>query len=295
MRVAATRPRVAAWMPIAAGLAALYVPTYWGLATHTWNEPEQAHGPIMLSINLWLWWQARGALKAAFAAPALGVTAVATGGTVFAFGLLLYVFGRSQQVVELEVASQLPVFFGLLLSLGGRGAVRAVWFPLLFLVFLVPLPGFLVVALTGPLKQGISLAAEHLLYWAGYPVARNGVMLVAGPYQLLVADACSGLHSMYALVALGLFYVYLAGEKSVFRNALLLAAVVPVALAANLFRVILLILITYHFGDAAGQGFLHGFAGIFLFAAALGLFFAMDSLLGRLAGLSRPKSHRAEA
>ncbi|MCZ7562780.1 MAG: exosortase [Burkholderiales bacterium] len=154
------------------------------------------------------------------------------------------------------------------------------WFPLLFLVFMVPLPGVIVDAITGPLKQNVSLIAENLLYWTGYPVARTGVVLSVGPYQLLVADACSGLNSMYSLSALGGLYLYLMQYQSRWRNAILLGAILPIAFAANVIRVMILVLVTYHFGDAAGQGFLHGFAGMILFVIALVLLFVLDAVLG---------------
>jgi exosortase len=141
----------------------------------------------------------------------------------------------------------------------------------------------IVYALTAPLKQFASAIAEQLLYSLGYPIARTGVVLSIGRYQLLVADACSGLHSMYSLLALSLLYVYLMGHPSRWRNAVLIAAALPIALAANVVRVIILVLVTYHFGDAAGQGFVHGFAGIALFLIALTLLMFVDTLLG-LAG-----------
>ena len=68
---------------------------------------------------------------------------------------------------------------------------------------MIPLPGIIVDAVTGPLKQWISVIVVELLYDVGYPISRNGVVLTIGQYQMLVADACSGLHSMYSLSALG--------------------------------------------------------------------------------------------
>jgi exosortase len=159
--------------------------------------------------------------------------------------------------------------------------LRALWFAILFIAFMMPLPGTFVDALTGPLKQNVSRIAEQLLYLAGYPVARNGVMLTVGQYQLLVADACSGLNSMFSLGALGLLYLYLKGYGSVLRNAVVLASILPIAFFANIVRVLILVLITYHFGDEAGQGFLHGAAGIVLLLAALSSIVFLDAILAR--------------
>jgi exosortase B len=168
----------------------------------------------------------------------------------------------------------------------GWRALRMIWFPLLFMVFMLPLPGPLIDALTGPLKHQVSQIAEVVMHTLGYPIARSGVVLSVGQYQLLVADACSGLNSMYSLGAMGLLYLYLVKYRDWLRNAILLAGILPIAFFANVVRVLILILVTYHFGDEAGQGFVHDFAGILLFVAALSLLFLLDGAYGLAARVS---------
>ncbi|MGH8618826.1 MAG: exosortase B [Burkholderiales bacterium] len=265
------------WLPLALGLAVLYLPTFYGLNRTLWNEDEHAHGPLILLVVLWLFWKLRQDFFSAADRPATVPGALALG-----FGLLLYVIGRSQSIVLFEVGSLIPVLAGLVLLTKGAEALRRLWFPLLFIVFMVPLPFIVTDALTGPLKRQVSMIAEYLLYAAGYPIARDGVILIVGQYQLHVADACSGLNSMFSLSAIGLLYLYLMQHRSRWRNALLIASILPIAFAANIVRVVILILITYHLGDAAGQGFAHGFAGMVLFVIALLLLFAFDSVLGAL-------------
>lgn len=270
-----------AW-PIWLGLALLYVPTYLMAARTLWPSAEHAHGPLVLAVALWVAWRERGVILAGTAVPR-----PFAGWALLLPGLAAYALGRSQDVALLEIASQIPVLAGVLLATRGTRALRGAWFALLFLVFLVPLPGFVVDAVTGSLKQHVSALAEMLLHASGYPVARSGVVLMLGPYQMLVADACSGLNSMFSLAAVGLFYVYLTGVRPLWRSALLLATVPAIAFAANVARVLALALITYHLGDAAGQGFLHDFASFTLFAAALVLLVAWDTALrgaGALAG-----------
>jgi exosortase B len=161
----------------------------------------------------------------------------------------------------------------------GWSGVRALWFPLLFLCFMVPLPGMLVDMITGSLKQQVSVVAENVLYLAGYPIARNGVIISIGQYQLLVADACSGLNSMFSLTALGLLYLYIMNYRNWLHIGLILLAILPIAFLANVIRVMALVLITYYFGDEAGQGFAHGATGMVLFIVALLMLMAYDSLL----------------
>lgn len=263
--------------PIAVGLLALYVPTLLMLARTIWPTDEQGHGPIVLAVATWLAWQRWSALLSLPKAP------VAWAGVpLFALGLATYVLGRSQNIDTLEVGSFLPVAIGVLLLTKGWRGVRVMAFPLFFVLFMIPLPGLLVQTLTTPLKAGASYVAEVILHALGYPVARSGVLLYVGPYQLLVADACAGLNSMFTLEAMGLLYLNIMRYTSVARNATLALLTIPIAFAANVIRVVILILVTFHFGDAAGQGFLHGFAGMVLFIAALLLILFADTLLGML-------------
>lgn len=273
-------PVVKTWWPVIVGLLVLYVPTYWALAHGLWNEDDHAHGPIVLIVSLFLVWQKREVFFASSQESRPGGAQVALGWALLAVGLLAYALGRSQSILLFEVGSQIPVILGALLITIGYRSVRALWFALFFLLFIIPLPGFIVDTATGPLKQYISVIAEHVLYAAGYPIARIGVTLTVGQYQLLVADACSGLHSMFSLSAMGLLYLYLMQRTSLARNLIVMAAILPIAFLANVLRVMVLILVTYHMGDEAGQGFLHGFAGIMLFIVGLLFLFVLDWMLG---------------
>jgi exosortase B len=264
------------WLPVGAGLAVLYVPVFYDFARGHWQSEDHAHGPIILAVVLWLLWRRRAALIHAGERPARGA-----GIGLLLAGLLLYVAGRAIDLTIFEAGALVPILAGTLLAVRGWPALRQLWFAVFFIAFLVPLPGVLVDAVTGPLKAGISELVEQLLYAAGYPIGRNGVALTVGQYQLLVADACSGLNSMFSLAALGALYLYLAGRTSRLHIGVMLAAVVPIGFIANLVRVLALVLITYHLGDAAGRSFLHGAAGVVLLLAALGLFVALDAALSR--------------
>jgi exosortase B len=265
------------WAPIGAGLLALYVPTFYYLANGLWQDDEYAHGPIILAVILWLIWDKRQVLL-----ETQGETARWIGIPLLLLGVLLYVLGRSQSITILDVGSLFIVLCGILLTMRGWKALRAYWFMLIFVAYLLPLPGIFVDAVTGPLKQYVSIIAEQILYAAGYPIARSGVVLTIGQYQLLVADACSGINSMFSLSAIGLLYLYLIQRKSWLHNGLILASLLPIAFCANIMRVMFLILVTYHFGDAAGQGYLHGFSGMILFFVSLIMIILLDSLLIRI-------------
>jgi exosortase B len=198
------------------------------------------------------------------------------------------VLGTALDIVNFQLLSQLLVLAGLILLMRGRAALRVMAFPLLFLLFMFPIPPFIIDALTQPLKGWVSWAADQILYSAGYPIARQGVMLTIGQYQLLVADACSGLRSLVSLGALAVLYIHISARTSLLHRGLMVASIVPLALIANLVRVIALVLITYYLGDAAGQGFLHGAAGMVLFLVAMLCLIGWDQLLSRLLPHAKP-------
>lgn len=257
------------------GLLALYGPTFWGLSHTIWASDEQGHGPIILFVSIFLFYRLRHTLAALESRPVPGA-----GWPLCVLALVLYIFGRSQSVLLFEVGSLIVLLAAILLIFKGWRALRLAWFPLFFLLFMIPLPGALVAAVTTPLKSAVSTIAETVLYHMGYPVARSGVMLSVGSYQLLVADACAGLNSMFTLEALGLLYMNLMAYTSAARTITLAVLVIPIAFVANVIRVMILVLVTYHFGDAAGQGFIHGFAGMVLFMVGLTMLLAADKFIG---------------
>jgi exosortase B len=263
------------WWPIILGLLMLYMPTYYGLTTNLWTDQDQAHGPLILIVVLYLAWQQRDC----FLPDPTKKTRPLFGGMVLVLGLLLYIVGRSQDIPILDIGSQVFVFAGILLVMRGVSTLKALWFPLFFILFMIPLPGVFVSAVTMPMKMAVSYVAEHILFWIGYPIARSGVILQIGQYQLLVADACAGLHTLISLEALGLLYLNIVRHDSLFRNISLAILIVPISFSANVIRVMVLTLVTFYWGDEAGQGFVHGFAGIVLFIVALTLIMSVDSAL----------------
>jgi exosortase B len=278
-----------AWLAILAGLAALYIPTYIDLARGLWRDDAYAHGPIVLAVFAWLVWRSRDALAGSVAREA-----TVAGALSVAFGLALFVVGRSQSIALFEVASHIPVIGGIVLMAGGVAALRRLAFPLLLLLFLVPLPGFILDAATTPLKGVVSLLAEAILKAIGYPVEREGVVLRVDDHEMFLADACSGLNSIYSLAALTLIYAHLTGRSRRGRLALLLAAIVPIAIVANAIRVTILVLVTVHAGEEAAQGLLHGVAGMVVFLVALGAVIALDRAVFPAAKLDpRPLPSRA--
>jgi exosortase B len=260
---------------LAIALLVAYWPTYLELNESVWNVVGQGHGPVMLTLSMWLVKQRWDAFQAL---PDQANWAAA--GPLMTLGLLAYIIGRSQDVLALDAGSQIFVLAAIALAWRGTAGLKLMWFPLFFMLFLVPLPGSVVDSITGPLKVAVSHVAEYLLYLAGYPIGRSGVTLTIGPYQLLVADACAGLNSIFALEAVGVFYLSVAHHTHRWRNIALAALILPISFVCNVIRVIVLVLITYYLGDDVGQGFVHSFAGVLLFTLATCLMIGVDSLIG---------------
>jgi len=277
-----------AWLVALGGLLLMYGPVYWHASQTIWQTEEHGHGLLVAGVVVWIFWTLRHRIAQAEYRPVSLV-----GWPLFVAGLLVYALGRAFDISIFEFGSQLLVVSGGLLLMRGWAALKVAWFGAVYLIFMVPLPGTFVDAVTGPLKQWISEIVQHVLFAVGYPIANTGVILTVGQYQLMVADACSGLNSMFSLLALGTLYMYVMRRQSVLHNAIMLFAILPIAFAANMVRVTILVLLTYHFGDEVGQGFLHGAAGLALMLVALGILVALDATLRAMFG--GPRIHSATA
>lgn len=255
----------------------------------SWAGEEGAHGPIVLATGLWLlvreWQDARAFAKPAPMRPVW---------LLLALLVPLQIFARITQIVELEGYLMYFTILVVLYAIIGLEALRKLWFPLFYIAFIFPPPETLVALVTVPMKIWLSKAAIGFLQLFNYPIGGEGVTIYIGQYELLVAAACSGINSIVSLSAISLFYIYMRHRANWLYSGLLVLLIVPVALVANFCRVLILILLTYHAGEAAAQGFLHNFAGIAMFAIALITIFAADEVLkplwDRARGLSQ-KGH----
>jgi len=273
---------------VVACFLAAYFPTFRSLVDGPWQTEQEGHGPLIIAASLWLVWQSREKLKST----PLSAAPIA-GWAILVFGLVLMFLARTQGVLTVEVFSAIPVITGCVLLLAGWTFFRVLAFPIFFLFFAVPMPDWLIDSATVPLKVFISDVVTQVLYAMGYPIAQNGVMIMIGSYQLMVKDACSGMNSIFALSAIGMFYVYVFRSDAKIRGLLLLVAIVPITIVANFIRVLALVLAAYYGGIDAVEGTLHDLTGIGLFVVAVALLFLFDGFLGLVARLFRPTSNRA--
>jgi len=264
------------WPAMLAGsFLVAYAPTVASLIEGPWQTEQEGHGPLIIAAALWLAWQSRDRILGTAIAPA-----PVAGWSVLLLGLFGMFLARTQDVLPVETLSAIPVIVGCVLIAAGWRMLRVLAFPIGFLLFAVPAPDWMIDSATVPLKVMISDLVTRVLYAAGYPIAQNGVMIMIGPYQVLVKDACSGMNSIFALSAIGIFYAYSFRWDEKIRSLLLLAAIIPITIAANFLRVIGLVLIAYYAGVDRLEGTLHDLTGIALFVTAVVLLFLFDGALG---------------
>ena len=277
--LAPPRPRgwpalLAEHWPLLLGLALTIVPTLGALGSGPWSTEAGVHDPLVVATGIWLVIRRMPQIRELSVPGNTGVTLA-----LFIPALLLYAFGRAYDFISIEVFALLLALIAAAYAYCGAAVLRLMWFPIFYLAFVIPIPGWVLDQITSPLKLFVSQAVTTTLGAFGYPVARVGVTIYVAQYQLLVEDACAGLNSLISLAAIGLFYVYILRNTNWRYSMLLLAMVVPIAILANCVRVAALVLLTYYYGDAVAQGYLHKFAGMVTFTSALLFIFLIDAML----------------
>lgn len=247
---------------LAVALAALYAPVVARLAGQWWSDPTYAYGFLVPCFCAWLVVRRRARLRA------LPLEPSALGYGVIAMALVLLLVGRLASELLLPRLSLLLMLAGLLLALGGRRWLRALAFPLAYLLFMIPLPTLIYNLATLPLQDIATRFGVGMVAWTGLPILRQG-NLIALPGTLLdVVAACSGIRSLLSLLALAGAYGYLC-EASVWRRWVLLAAMFPLAVISNAARIACTILLSFPLGEAASHGVWHFLTGVEVFVVAV--------------------------
>lgn len=267
-----------------AGVAAIALPTMLDVARDSWSTEQGAHGPIVLVTGIWLLVRE---LR-------LDLVRVSRGSRIvtlltFVPLMALYCLARISGIIEIEAFAMYGALVAAAYCLWGGAVLKRIWFPLIYLMFVFPPPDTLFALVTQPLKILISRMAVDILQIFQYPIAQSGVVIQIGEYQMLVAAACAGLSSLISLTALGLFYTYIRHKSNFVYMIFLAISILPISIIANLVRVLALLLITYHLGEAAGQGFFHELAGLTMFATALICIFGLDWLATSIIALQARK------
>lgn len=274
LQAGAWRGLRAQWLVLAGALVAA-LPAAIAVGRDVWTTEQGAHGPIILVTGLWL--LARETPRRP--RPLSGAAAWAAIAAMVPAGLIV-VFAAIIGKVWLQAAATYALLLLVYALCTGPTAMRRAWFPLFYLGFLVPPPPPLIVPATRALKLALAGGAAQVLAMAGYNTASQGAYLYIDSYELVVAAACAGLNSLTSLLAVGLLYAFLRHRADPVPLAILAACALPIAIAANFLRVVLLLLVTHYLGSGEAQGLLHDAAGLTTFTLALGVMALLDLAIG---------------
>jgi exosortase len=243
----------------------LYSPTF-SMFWYDWSTDDNySHGFLVPFIVGYLVWTKREQLRR------LSPTSSWTGLPVLLAGVGVYILGTIGSEWFLRRSSMIVVLGGLILYLYGIGYFKILLFPLVYLIFMVPLPAIIYSALAFRLQILVSIISAHLIRWAGIAVYRNGNILeVANVGPLAVEEACSGMRSIMALLALSALLAYIL-YRTKLRQWILVAFALPVAVITNIFRVTATGILSYHFGREMAEGWLHESFGWVVFVIAFAL------------------------
>jgi exosortase len=261
------------WTTLTLGLAAWVFypilvydpdPTLASLGEIWASDDNYSHGFLIGPLALYFVWGRRHVLRN------LPVEGSAWGLPVIGFALLLFLVGTLGGVNFLPRLSAVCLLFGGILWIGGAPWIKALAFPVLFLLLAIPPPRFVFIQLAFPLQVFASEVAEQVLFWVGVPILREGNVIHLPHTQLEVAEACSGLRSLQALVTVGVVFAYFFGRGWVQRVLIVLVSL-PIAIAVNALRVTGTGYLAYHYGLEVATGYYHTLEGFAMFGLAFGL------------------------
>jgi exosortase len=236
------------------------------------RDPNFEHGIFVPLFALFVLWQNRKKLNAIESEPSWA------GLPLVVLSLLMLVLGVLGAELFFSRVSLLIMLAGLVILFQGWTFFRAILFPWAFLILMIPIPNLILQQITFPLQLLASRLATALLDLVGVPVLRQGNVIVLASMPLDVAEACSGIRSLLTLVTLAIIYGYLM-ETRVWVRVVLAISAVPIAVAANSFRIFGTGLLVQYWDPDKAEGFFHIFSGWLIFVVALVMLFAVHRLI----------------
>lgn len=263
---------------------------YWtfGRMWERWNNSTgyYSHGPLVLPIAVaaaWLIIRRHGLPMRSTVISRFWGLAILTG------ALLAHLACMFARVTFVSGFAMLAAIAGIMLYLGGFAMLRRLWFPVAFLAFMVPLPDITIYAVNFHLKMIAAQVSTWLVNLMGIVVFRQGSdVFLEGNKVLTVEDVCSGLRSLISLLAFATLFTYACRLRGYKRLVLFLSAA-PIALAANVVRISVLIVVAHHFDVklAMPGGWVHDLMGFVVFVVAFCFMFLEELLLDPLPGPRR--------
>jgi len=268
-------PAIPLWQILVLGAAflILYLPILIDLVSDWYHDPNYGHGFLIIPVSAWLIWKKRAVLKA------IPLETGKWGLPITIASLALFILGTAGAEFFTTRVSMVAMLFGITLYLAGPRFLREIWFAFFFLLFMIPVPYIIYYSATFPLQLLGSKIAAGVLGVIGIPHLRQGnIIHLPDNYSLEVAEACSGLRSLITLLALGALLSYLT-LKTKWKALTLFFATVPIAIAANIFRITITAIGAYGISREIAEDFLHELSGTIVFMFSLICLLILSSIL----------------
>ena len=247
-------------------MVAVYLPVLYHMMLHWREVDDYSHGFLIAPLALYFAWERRSRLRG------LPIDGSWWGIVPLGLGVTALTIGR----LGVELTSMRTGFvltlIGLIILLLGRKVFEVLAFPLLFLFLMVPLPQSLVNVVAFPLQLMAANAAVEALHLLDVPALLEGNIIHLAHSELFVAQACSGLRSLMALLTLGIVFAYFV-QRGTVNRAIIVISTIPIAIFVNAIRVALTGILAHAYGEEAATGIIHDFQGLITF------FFAFVMLL----------------
>lgn len=271
------------WLLIAVGLGAAVALFRAGIAemAMNWELDEYSHGYMIPFIALFLLWQRKDVMeRLEFSGSWLGVALIV-------LGVLLFVLGTLSAVIDIVSYGFVISIFGLAMAYTGLRAYAYIAIPLLILVFMIPVPGFLFETMSNQLQLISSKIGVAVIRAFDISVYLEGNVIDLGSYKLQVVEACSGLRYLFPLMTLGFIAAYFF-QAALWKRIVLFLSTIPITVLMNSIRIGIIGVTVEHWGVAMAEGFLHDFEGWVIFMTCMVVLFIEMWLLSRIGGESRP-------
>ena len=261
---------------LVAVLILLYAPVLKTLVYQWYVDADYSHGFLVPLLSGYLIWQRRDKLRHIPKRPSLWGMAI----VLMAMALLF--LGSLGAELFLARFSLLCTLCGLIVYFCGGAMLRAMAFPMAFLLFAIPIPVVVYNEIVFPLQFIASKFATWTLETLNlFPIMREGNVLILPGMTLEVVEACSGIRSLMSLLALAAGFGYLV-ERSAIARWVLFLAMIPLAIVSNGTRVMVTAIMANYLGPQAAEGFMHEFSGWVIFVVATVLFLGFYSLMGKV-------------
>lgn len=254
----------------------IYDDVLFKLVMDWWNDPNYSHGFIVPIFSSYILWQKKDELKESYKTKKPNIYGL----LIIIFGLIVLLIGKAASELYMQRFSLIVMISGIVLLLWGTKIFRISFPALAFLIFMIPLPYLLYDAVAFPLKLFATKCATISLYLLNIPVIREGNIIYLANTTLEVADACSGIRSLFSLLAVGTVLACMMLKNNM-KRVLLVLTVFPIAIIANASRVIATGILAHFYGGKVAKGFFHEFSGLLIFIISFLLLGFIGKMIGR--------------